>query len=65
MINRSKEYNYALEGLRGIAAMWVFFAHAFSWQLCDPVYRLSSLCPEYLISLTSPAHIGVLIFIFS
>lgn len=63
MMNRSKEYNYALEGLRGIAAMWVFFSHAFSWQLFDPVYRLSSPWPEYLISLTSPAHIGVLIFI--
>ncbi|WP_190233893.1 acyltransferase family protein [Nostoc sp. 'Peltigera membranacea cyanobiont' 213] len=63
MMNRSKEYNYALEGLRGLAAMWVFFAHAFSWQLFDPVYRLSYPWPEYLISFTSPAHIGVLIFI--
>jgi peptidoglycan/LPS O-acetylase OafA/YrhL len=62
-MNHSKEYNYALEGLRGLAAMWVFFSHAFSWQIFDPVYRLSSPLPEYIIAFTSPAHMGVLIFI--
>ncbi|WP_392534648.1 acyltransferase family protein [Nostoc sp. C117] len=63
MMYHSKEYNYALEGLRGLAAMWVFFSHALSWQIFDPVYRLSYPWPEYIISLTSPAHVGVLIFI--
>ncbi|MBD2164347.1 acyltransferase [Calothrix membranacea FACHB-236] len=62
-MNHSQEYNYTLEGLRGLAAMWVFFAHALGWQLFDPVYRLSSQLAKSLISLTSPAHLGVLIFI--
>lgn len=54
-----KSYNYALEGLRGLAALWVGYAHIFSFNnLLDPHFHP---CNQYIADLHA-AHGGVLIF---
>ena len=57
---RSKvPYNHALEGLRGLAALWVAYAHVFGFERqLDPAYHPSSTLHLY----SHAAHGGVLIF---
>jgi peptidoglycan/LPS O-acetylase OafA/YrhL len=57
---RSKaSYNYALEGLRGLAAIWVVYAHVFGFKYeLDPGYHPTFPFQHYFHA----AHGGVLIF---
>jgi peptidoglycan/LPS O-acetylase OafA/YrhL len=55
----NKYYDYGLEGLRGLAALWVGYAHAFNFEyLLDPAYHPHN---KY-ISLLHASHGAVLIF---
>jgi len=57
---RSKaSHNYALEGLRGLAALWVAYAHVFGFKYeLDPAYHLTFPFQDYFHA----AHGGILIF---
>lgn len=51
-------FNNALEALRGVAALFVLFAHALvTSPTADPAYRLSGIW-QY----TTPSHLSVIIF---
>lgn len=57
--NKNKFYNYALEGLRGLAAFWVGYAHIFNFtNLLDPSFHPSN---KYITDLHA-SHAAVLIF---
>ncbi len=57
--NGQKVYDYALEGLRGLAAIWVAYSHIFFYNFkIDPAYH-----PAFSFGyLLNAAHGGVLIF---
>jgi peptidoglycan/LPS O-acetylase OafA/YrhL len=57
---RSKaSHNYALEGLRGLAALWVAYAHVFGFKYeLDPAYHPTFPFQDYFHA----AHGGILIF---
>ncbi|TYQ30822.1 acyltransferase family protein [Pseudanabaena sp. UWO310] len=58
-IEGRKIYDYALEGLRGLAALWVAYSHIFFYEFkLDPAYH-----PTFSFgSLFNAAHGGILIF---
>ncbi len=56
---KNKFYDYALEGLRGLAAFWVGYAHIFNFtNLLDPSFHPSN---KYVTDLHA-SHAAVLIF---
>ncbi len=56
---KRRAYDYGLEGIRGLAALWVGYSHAFNFQyLLDPSYHPTNKYLSYLHA----AHGAVLIF---
>ena len=57
--NEQKVYDYALEGLRGLAALWVAYSHIFFYEFkIDPAYH-----PNFAFgAVLNAAHGGILIF---
>ena len=59
VVNDKKVYDYALDGLRGLAAIWVAYSHIFYFKFAlDPEYH-PTLPVGYLFN---AAHGGILIF---
>ncbi len=57
--SEQKVYDYALEGLRGLAALWVAYSHIFFYEFkIDPAYH-----PDFAFgAVLNAAHGGILIF---
>jgi peptidoglycan/LPS O-acetylase OafA/YrhL len=58
-VDKNKAYDYALEGLRGLAALWVAYSHIFFYEFkLDPAYH-----PVFPFgTFFNAAHGGILIF---
>lgn len=58
-VDGSKVYDYALEGLRGLAALWVAYSHIFFYEMkLDPAYHPTFPFGYFF----NAAHGGILIF---
>ena len=58
-VDGNKVYDYALEGLRGLAALWVAYSHIFFFKFnLDPAYHPTFPFGEFF----NAAHGGILIF---
>jgi peptidoglycan/LPS O-acetylase OafA/YrhL len=58
-VDGSKVYDYALEGLRGLAAIWVAYSHIFFYEFkLDPAYHPTFSFGTFF----NAAHGGILIF---
>jgi len=59
VVENKKNYDYALEGLRGLAAIWVAYSHIFFYEFkLDPTYHPTFSFGYFF----NAAHGGILIF---